>query len=149
MQQAFHLVGRAGPGERELGEQMVARLEQLGQARRAAFVEHAARGTAELLDPLGQARMPRLERVVQALVRSGREGFAVVLVDAPVEIRRSRLMRDRELTATEADRMIAVQQPAESKRARSDYVIENGADLAALEAGARRVWTALEARAAR
>ena len=74
---------------------------------------------------------------------------AVVLVDAPVEIRRSRLMRDRELTATEADRMIAVQQPAESKRARSDYVIENGADLAALEAGARRVWTALEARAAR
>jgi len=74
---------------------------------------------------------------------------AVVLVDAPVEIRRSRLMRDRELTATEADRMIAAQQPAESKRARCDYVIENGADLAALEAGARRVWTALEARAAR
>jgi dephospho-CoA kinase len=74
---------------------------------------------------------------------------AVVLVDAPVEIRRARLLRDRELTATEADRMIAAQQAAESKRARSDYVIENGADLAALEAGARRVWAALEARAAR
>jgi len=74
---------------------------------------------------------------------------AVVLVDAPVEIRRARLLRDRELTATEADRMIAAQHAAESKRARSDYVIENGADLAALEAGARRVWTALEARAAR
>ena len=74
---------------------------------------------------------------------------AVVLVDAPVEIRRARLLRDRELTATEADRMIAAQQAAESKRALSDYVIENGADLAALEAGARRVWAALEARAAR
>jgi dephospho-CoA kinase len=74
---------------------------------------------------------------------------AVVLVDAPGEIRRARLMRERELTAADADRMMAAQQPAESKRARSDYVIENGADLAALEAGARRVWTALEARAAR
>jgi dephospho-CoA kinase len=74
---------------------------------------------------------------------------AVVLVDAPVEIRRARLLRDRELTATEAERMIEAQQAAESKRARSDYVIENGADLAALEAGARRVWAALEARAAR
>jgi dephospho-CoA kinase len=74
---------------------------------------------------------------------------AVVLVDAPVEIRRARLMRERELTAADADRMMAAQQPAESKRARSDYVIENGADLAALEADARRVWTALEARAAR
>ena len=44
---------------------------------------------------------------------------------------------------------MAAQRPAESKRARSDYVIENGADLAALEAGARQVWAALEAQAAR
>lgn len=74
---------------------------------------------------------------------------AVVLVDAPIEIRRARLMRERALTAAEADRMIEAQQPAESKRARSDYLIENGADLAALEADARRVWAALEALAAR
>jgi len=74
---------------------------------------------------------------------------AVVLVDAPIEIRRARLMRERALTAAEADRMIAAQQPAESKRARSDYLIENDADLAALETDARRVWAALEALAAR
>jgi len=74
---------------------------------------------------------------------------AVVLVDAPIEIRRARLMRERELTAADADRVIEAQQPAAANRARSDYVIDNGADLAALEAAARRVWTALETRAAR
>jgi dephospho-CoA kinase len=72
---------------------------------------------------------------------------AVVLVDAPPDVRRRRLLDGRELPAAEADRMMAAQRPAESKRARSDYVIENGGDLVSLEAEARRVWEALEARA--
>lgn len=72
---------------------------------------------------------------------------AIVLVDAPPDVRRRRLLAGRALPAAEADRMMATQQPAESKRARSNYVIENGGDLVSLEAQARRVWEALQARA--
>jgi dephospho-CoA kinase len=65
---------------------------------------------------------------------------AVVLVDAPPAIRRRRLMEQRGLSATDADRLIASQQPAETKRRRSRFVIENDADPAALEQRARAVW---------
>jgi dephospho-CoA kinase len=43
--------------------------------------------------------------------------------------------------------MLAAQLPSNSKRTRSDYVIDNMGDLAALERAARKVWEALEARA--
>ncbi len=72
----------------------------------------------------------------------------VVLVDAPREVRLERMVRDRGLRADEAMAMIAAQMPAELKRARSDYVIENAADRAALAARVDEVWRALEARAA-
>ena len=72
---------------------------------------------------------------------------AVVLVDAPGEVRRARIVRERGLDPDEARRMLASQLPAASKRARSDFVIDNAGDLGALEDAARRVWLALEARA--
>ena len=72
---------------------------------------------------------------------------AVVLVDAPVAVRRNRLLAERALAPDEADRMIAAQQPAVAKRTRSDYVIDNAGDRAALERAATEVWRALVARA--
>jgi dephospho-CoA kinase len=71
----------------------------------------------------------------------------VVLVDAPEALRRERLVQQRGLSVDEADRLIATQQPAWTKRDRSDFVIENDGDRAALEQAARRVWEALIARA--
>ena len=71
----------------------------------------------------------------------------VVLVDAPREVRLERLVRDRGLRADEAMAMIAAQMPAELKRARSDYVIENVGDRTALARAVDDVWRALEARA--
>jgi dephospho-CoA kinase len=73
----------------------------------------------------------------------------VVLVDAPEETRRARIVRHRGLTAEEADRMIAAQLPAADKRARADLVIENDGTLAELEARAAEAWRTIEARAAR
>jgi dephospho-CoA kinase len=70
---------------------------------------------------------------------------AVVLVDAPVALRRARLLADRGLSADEADRLIAAQAPSQRKRAASSYVIDNDADRASLETRARAVWTALDA----
>jgi dephospho-CoA kinase len=72
---------------------------------------------------------------------------AIVLVDAPEEVRRARLLASRALSPLEADRMIAAQEAPARKRARSDYVIENAGDLPALERAARAVWQGLRARA--
>ncbi|HEY7636561.1 MAG TPA: dephospho-CoA kinase [Gemmatimonadales bacterium] len=72
---------------------------------------------------------------------------AVVLVDAPEPVRRARLLADRGLSAEEADRMLASQNPSGPKRARSDYVIDNDGDHAALERATAEVWRALLARA--
>src|SRR5207245_5316371 len=71
----------------------------------------------------------------------------VVLVDAPVALRRTRLRAMRGLANDEADRMIAAQMPAERKRGRSHYVIDNDGTLEQLEVDARRLYEALAARA--
>src|SRR3989440_926081 len=73
----------------------------------------------------------------------------VVLVDAGLPLRRTRLRAMRGLSNEEADRMIAVQMPAERKRPRSDFVIDNGGSLPQLERAARDVFEALRRRAAR
>jgi len=72
---------------------------------------------------------------------------AVVLVDAPMDLRRQRLFERSGLPPREAERLIAAQMPSEMKRSRATFVIDNDADLATLEARAREVWIALEARA--
>jgi dephospho-CoA kinase len=72
----------------------------------------------------------------------------IVLVDAPRPVRMERLVRDRALETTEAMKMIASQMPAELKRARADYLIDNTGTLEELEARAREVWRALERDAA-
>ena len=71
----------------------------------------------------------------------------VVLVDAPEAVRLARLMENRGLDREEAQRMIEAQMPSREKRARSDYVIDNDGDPAALERAARTVWRALRSRA--
>jgi len=73
----------------------------------------------------------------------------VVLVDAPVAVRRVRLRSLRHLSNEDADRMLAAQMPAERKRPRSEFVIENDGSLAELDARTRVVFDALRERAAR
>jgi dephospho-CoA kinase len=69
-----------------------------------------------------------------------REFDRVILVDAPDDLRLSRLVRRRGLSTVEARRIMAAQMPAADKRARSDVVIENDADLKALRRAVERVW---------
>ena len=73
----------------------------------------------------------------------------VVLVDAPVPVRRTRLRALRGLSNEDADRMIAAQMPAERKRGQSHYIIENEGTVAALEKQAKAVFAELRKRAAR
>lgn len=72
----------------------------------------------------------------------------IVLVDAPREVRLERLVRFRNLSETEAMDMILAQMPAELKRARADYVIDNVSSVRELETRVAEVWESLEREAA-
>jgi dephospho-CoA kinase len=126
-------------------------------------------GDQAALDALNQIVHPAVRRRRDELLREARErgdalvvndipllfevldpGLfdAVVLVDAPVALRRTRLRAMRGLANDEADRMIDVQMPAERKRARSHFVIDNDGSRAQLEDRARAVFQELRRRAA-
>jgi dephospho-CoA kinase len=69
---------------------------------------------------------------------------AIVLVDAPRPLRLERMVATRGMEATDAMNMIASQMPAELKRARADYVIENNGSLQDLERDVDALWSSLQ-----
>lgn len=70
----------------------------------------------------------------------------VVLVDAPVEVRRERLITSRGYSPEEAEDLIGAQLPSRLKREQSHIVIDNDGTLEALEAKARVAWRELQGR---
>jgi dephospho-CoA kinase len=68
----------------------------------------------------------------------------IILVDAPRELRFDRLVRTRGIDEAEALNMIAAQMPAELKRARADYVLDNTGSLDDLRRLTDGVWKELE-----
>ena len=126
-------------------------------------------GDQAALDALNQIVHPAVRRRRDELLREARAGGdllvvndipllfealdptqfdAVVLVDASPALRRTRLRSMRGLSNDEADRMIAAQMPAERKRAKSDFVIENEGSLKKLEQRARAAFDELRHREA-
>jgi dephospho-CoA kinase len=83
---------------------------------------------------------------IPLLFEAGLDGSmdTIVLVDAPRDIRLERIMRDRGLTRAEAIAMIDSQLPAEGKRARSAYVIDNDGTLDELRARFESTWHEIE-----
>jgi dephospho-CoA kinase len=69
---------------------------------------------------------------------------AIVLVDALRPLRLERMATTRGLEETEAMNMIVAQMPAELKRARADYVIENNGSLDDLERDVDALWSSLQ-----
>jgi dephospho-CoA kinase len=69
---------------------------------------------------------------------------AIVLVDAPRPLRLERMVTTRGLEETEAMNMIAAQMPAELKRARADYCIENTGSIEDLERDVDDLWSYLQ-----
>ena len=125
----------ADPGQRRALESIV---HPVVAARRAERVAEArARGARILVNDI-----PLL---FEALDPSAFD--AVILVDAPEDDRRERLVGQRGLAPPEADRLMAVQIPASAKRARSDFVIENDRSIDTLRQRTLRVWNALRERA--
>lgn len=69
----------------------------------------------------------------------------VIVVDAPVDVRRERLVTDRGLSRSEADRLMAAQWAPSRKRAHATWIIENEQSRVALHHHARCVWDAMNA----
>ena len=126
--------------------------------RRVVFSDH------EQLEELNQIVHPEVERLRTRLVdRARKRGDRlvvcdipllferhmtdrfdrIILVDANRALRLERLVKDRGLEEAEAMEMIAAQMPAELKRARADFVIDNDGTLTQLERRVQDVWTAL------
>ncbi len=73
----------------------------------------------------------------------------IVLVDAPPDVRRQRLVEHRGLTTDDAERLITAQLPSAAKRGRSHIVIDNVGSLADLERVAGAAWRDVRRAAAR
>jgi len=73
----------------------------------------------------------------------------IILVDAPQELRLERLVDLRGVSPDDAANMISAQMPAELKRARANFVIENDGSLERLDEQVDDVWSRLTASGAR
>jgi dephospho-CoA kinase len=84
--------------------------------------------------------------VVPLLYEAGLEGEydMVLLIDAPVELRVERLVSKRGLGVEEAHAVAAAQMPAEEKRARADFIIDNDSDITTLERRAWETWKEIQ-----
>ena len=83
---------------------------------------------------------------VPLLVESGRDNVAaVIVVDCPEDVALDRLVRVRGMDADDARRRMAAQASRAERLARADIVIDNGGDLAALEAQVDDAWARIQA----
>lgn len=107
-------------------------------ADRGAFIDEAARAGAEVvvLD-------------IPLLFEKGAEKFfdAVVVVSAPAEAQRARVLARPGMTEMKFRSILMKQTPDAEKRRRADFIIDTGASLAETRAQVARVMKALRARA--
>jgi dephospho-CoA kinase len=84
---------------------------------------------------------------IPLLFESGMAGDydAIVVVDAPVEVRRQRSVASRDWSVEEFDAIDASQLEAAEKRRLADHVIWNDGDRESLEEAASAVWSMLVA----
>lgn len=143
------------------GDEVVTEEGELDRAavRRIVFADPGAREQLEaVLHPAIRVRFAELlveaeargDRIVIGVVpllyEKSMEGDfdAVLLIDAPLDLRVERLVGKRGLSPDEARAVAAAQMPAEEKRARADFIIDNDSDIPTLERRAWETWKEIE-----
>jgi dephospho-CoA kinase len=113
-----------------------------------------------------RSKLAQLEQIVHPAVREWREAFIdrnrgakalvfeipllfetggekefdkVVVISAPAEVQRARVLARQGMTAAKLDSIVARQVPDEEKRRRADFVIDTGGDLSTTEAQVRNI----------
>jgi len=116
------------------------------------------------------AKLAILERIVHPAVREAREGFVaahpdagalvfeipllfetkgekefdkVVVVSAPGDVQRARVLQRPGMSAVRLDSILARQMPDEEKRARADFVVDTSGDLSTTESQVREILACL------
>ena len=74
---------------------------------------------------------------------SEKEFDKVVVVSAPADVQRARVLGRQGMTSARLDSILARQMPDEEKRRRADFVIDTGADLSTTEAQVRDILVGL------
>lgn len=110
---------------------------EVKKLRDAALAEARRRGDAVVIAAIPLLYEANLEK----------DFDRVILVDASDATRLKRLVQRRGMNTVEAQRAMAAQMPALSKRSRADIVIENDAGLVELRQSVERVWNELEMQA--
>ncbi len=127
-------------------------LDRPAVAARVFGDEAARRRLEEIIHP--RVRQATAERIAAAapdavvvndvplLVEAGLSDTfdLVVVVEAPDQVRISRLVRDRGMTQQQASERIAAQASAEQRRAVADVVLDNSGDIEALNAQVDKLW---------
>lgn len=67
----------------------------------------------------------------------------VVVVSAPADVQRARVLQRTGMTSTKLESILARQTPDEEKRARADFVIDTGTDLSTTESQVRDILACL------
>lgn len=129
---------------------------------RLVFGDPERRRTLEaIVHPRVRARAAELEAAAPAgalvvhdiplLVETGQAADfdAVVVVDAPPDVQRERMVRRRGMSAEDADARIAAQASREDRLAAATHVVDNTRDLATLRTRVEEVHADLLAAAAR
>jgi dephospho-CoA kinase len=120
-----------------------------------------------LADP---EKLAMLERIVHPAVRDAREAFVaakasapalvfeipllfetngerefdkVIVVSAPAEVQRARVLERTGMSAAKLDSILARQMSDEEKRRRADFVVDTGTDLSTTEDQVREILTCL------
>ncbi len=129
------VVDRAALGARVLGDKpalaaLEAIIHPLVREEERAFL-HAAR----------EAGAPLAVLDIPLLYETGGEGRvdAVLVVTAPPEVQRARVLARPGMTAERFEKILASQMPDAEKRRRADAVIDTGAGLEAARAAVRRI----------
>jgi dephospho-CoA kinase len=93
----------------------------------------------------GHAGAPALLFDIPLLFETeGAQAFdKVIVVSAPAEIQRARVLSRPDMTAEKLDAILARQMPDEEKRARADVVIDTSGDLSATHEQVRAIITCL------
>jgi dephospho-CoA kinase len=125
---------------------------------RSGTLDRACLAQIVLADP---EKLAALEAIVHPAVRDWRQGFIdrhrdapalifeipllfetggeaefdkVIVVSAPAEVQRARVLSRRGMTAAKLESILRRQTPDEEKRRRADFVIDTGVDLSTTEA---------------
>lgn len=129
---ALRRIALADPAERRALEAIVHPAVEILRSRLIA--DARTRGILLLVCDIPLLFEARLEGTVDR----------IVVVDAPAEVRRARLIRDRDLDPAEADALIATQTPSSVYRARAQHVIENSGTLESLRDHATALYHELD-----